>query len=268
MSCTFTPQAGHPFRPPGRRASTKSFGDQPRAARGRPGGGARRRRRAASAPRAPARRRSCARSTAWRPRTPAPSRFDDASASTSARCRATRARRREIVALRSRSGMVFQSHNLFPHKTVLQNLIEGPVQVQERNEDEAVADARRLLEQVGLGTVRTSTPRDSRAVSSSASASPAPWRSSPQVVLLDEPTSALDPELVGEVLGVVRDLAQEAGRWSSSPTRSGSPATSPTRCCSSTGEWSPSRAAPRCSPTRSRSARGNSSSGCWKSDGV
>ena len=59
-------------------------------------------------------------------------------------------RRREIVALRSRTGMVFQSHNLFPHKTVLENLLEGPVQVQRREPDEPVADARRLLAQVGL----------------------------------------------------------------------------------------------------------------------
>ena len=112
-----------------------------------------------------------------------------------------KARRREIVALRARSGMVFQSHNLFPHKTVLQNLIEGPVQVQERNEDEAVADARRLLEQVGLADREDAVPLAAlRAVSSSASGSPAPSRCKPQVLLLDEPTSALDPELVGEVL--------------------------------------------------------------------
>ena len=63
---------------------------------------------------------------------------------------AARPDRRAIKALRSRSGMVFQAHNLFPHKTVLGNLIEGPVQVQGRPADEAVADARSLLQQVGL----------------------------------------------------------------------------------------------------------------------
>ena len=78
--------------------------------------------------------------------------------------------------LRARSGMVFQSHNLFPHKTVLENLLEGPVQVQGRDLDEATADARRLLEQVGLPVARAPTPPSSRAASSSASASPAHWR--------------------------------------------------------------------------------------------
>jgi L-cystine transport system ATP-binding protein len=118
-------------------------------------------------------------------------------------------RQREIAALRSRSGMVFQSHNLFPHKTVLENLLEGPVQVQGRPFEEAAADARRLLEQVGLAGREDSYPAQLSGGQQQRVGIARALALKPQVVLFDEPTSALDPELVGEVLAVIRDLAEQ-----------------------------------------------------------
>ncbi|GAA4698795.1 amino acid ABC transporter ATP-binding protein [Nocardioides nanhaiensis] len=118
-------------------------------------------------------------------------------------------RRREVAALRARSGMVFQSHHLFPHKTVLGNLLEGPVQVQGHDPDEATAEARSLLEQVGLRGVEDSYPAQLSGGQQQRVGIARALALHPQVLLLDEPTSSLDPELVGEVLAVVRDLAAQ-----------------------------------------------------------
>jgi cystine transport system ATP-binding protein len=117
--------------------------------------------------------------------------------------------RRAVKALRARSGMVFQSHHLFPHKTVLGNLVEGPVQVQGRSYDEAAADARSLLDQVGLAGREDAYPSQLSGGQQQRVGIARALALRPEVLLLDEPTSALDPELVGEVLAVIRDLAAE-----------------------------------------------------------
>ena len=146
-----------------------------------------------------------------------------------------KARRREVEALRARSGMVFQSHNLFPHKTVLQNLLEGPVQVQGRNVDEATADARKLLEQVGLTGREDRYPaqlsgRPAAARRHRPGAGPEPAGGAPRRAHLGARPRA------GR-RGAGRRSATSrppAGPWRSSPTRSASRATSRTRCSSST----------------------------------
>ncbi|MFC6342055.1 amino acid ABC transporter ATP-binding protein [Nocardioides hankookensis] len=117
--------------------------------------------------------------------------------------------RRAVKALRARSGMVFQSHHLFPHKTVLGNLVEGPVQVQGRPVEEATADARMLLEQVGLAGREDAYPGELSGGQQQRVGIARALAVRPEVLLLDEPTTGLDPELVGEVLAVIRDLAAE-----------------------------------------------------------
>jgi cystine transport system ATP-binding protein len=117
--------------------------------------------------------------------------------------------RDQIARLRAQSGMVFQSHNLFPHKTVLENVIEGPVQVQKRARDEAVTEARELLEQVGLTEKVDQHPFQLSGGQQQRVGIARALALRPKVVLFDEPTSALDPELVGEVLAVIKDLASE-----------------------------------------------------------
>jgi cystine transport system ATP-binding protein len=120
-----------------------------------------------------------------------------------------KAGRRESGRLRAQSGMVFQSHNLFPHRTVLENLIEGPVTAQKRDREEVVAEARVLLDQVGLADRADAYPFQLSGGQQQRVGIARALALKPRVVLFDEPTSALDPELVGEVLSVIKDLASE-----------------------------------------------------------
>ncbi|WP_327150001.1 amino acid ABC transporter ATP-binding protein [Nocardia sp. NBC_01329] len=126
-----------------------------------------------------------------------------------ARLPAGRAGRREANRLRAQSGMVFQSHNLFPHRTVLENVIEGPVVAQRRPREEAVAEAKALLDQVGLGDRADTYPFQLSGGQQQRVGIARALALKPRVVLFDEPTSALDPELVGEVLAVIKDLAAQ-----------------------------------------------------------
>ena len=114
-----------------------------------------------------------------------------------------------IRQLRQHVGFVFQSFNLFPHRTVLENIIEGPVIVKGEPKEEATARARELLAKVGLAGKETSYPRRLSGGQQQRVAIARALAMRPDVILFDEPTSALDPELVGEVLNTIRQLAQE-----------------------------------------------------------
>jgi polar amino acid transport system ATP-binding protein len=114
----------------------------------------------------------------------------------------------EICQARTRMGMVFQHFNLFPHMTVLQNLIEGPVRVKKEPRDRVVERARRLLGQVGLAAREDAYPRQLSGGQQQRVAIARALAMEPKLMLFDEPTSALDPELVGDVLTVMQDLAK------------------------------------------------------------
>ena len=120
----------------------------------------------------------------------------------------TRAKREQVRQLRIRAGMVFQQFNLFPHMTVLQNVMEAPVRVKGVSKDTARGMSLQLLDLVGLADkadvhpIRLSGGQQQRVAIARALAM------EPEVMLFDEPTSALDPELIGEVLSVMRNLAK------------------------------------------------------------
>ena len=117
--------------------------------------------------------------------------------------------RSAVSGLREHSAMVFQHYNLFPHRTVLENVIEGPVRVQRRPRKEATADALALLGRVGLADKAGAYPNELSGGQQQRVGIVRALALKPRLLLFDEPTSALDPELVGEVLETIRELAAE-----------------------------------------------------------
>jgi octopine/nopaline transport system ATP-binding protein len=117
--------------------------------------------------------------------------------------------RRQLERIRQSLGMVFQQFNLWTHKTVLENLIEVPMHVMKCPKDEAVARARKLLARVGLAEKEGAYPAFMSGGQQQRAAIARALCMEPKAMLFDEPTSALDPELVGEVLAVIRALAAE-----------------------------------------------------------
>ena len=115
---------------------------------------------------------------------------------------------REIGRQRLKTGMVFQRFNLFPHKTALDNITEGPLQVQGRKLGEVRAEALELLRRVGLSAKADAYPAQLSGGQQQRVAIARALAMKPMLMLFDEPTSALDPELVGEVLAVMRELAK------------------------------------------------------------
>ncbi|GAA4480894.1 amino acid ABC transporter ATP-binding protein [Rhodococcus olei] len=116
---------------------------------------------------------------------------------------------RQAARQRRDIGMVFQHFNLFPHRTALENIIEAPTQVKKVRKQDALVRARDLLDQVGLAEKADAYPAQLSGGQQQRVAIARALAMDPKLMLFDEPTSALDPELVGEVLGVMKNLAKE-----------------------------------------------------------
>ena len=123
----------------------------------------------------------------------------------------SRARRKTIREIRSRTGMVFQEFNLFPHLSVIENVVEAPTTVKGMSRGEAEELGMRFLEKVGLTDKRDEYPIRLSGGQKQRVAIARALTMRPRVMLFDEPTSALDPELIEEVLAVMKDLALESG---------------------------------------------------------
>ncbi|MFC4714201.1 amino acid ABC transporter ATP-binding protein [Planococcus dechangensis] len=117
--------------------------------------------------------------------------------------------KKQKVDVQQYSGMVFQHFHLFPHKTVIENIIEAPLIVQKRDKQEVIAEAEELLQKVGLIAHKNHYPEQLSGGQKQRAAIARILALKPEVLLFDEPTSALDPELVGEVLTVIKDLARD-----------------------------------------------------------
>ena len=115
---------------------------------------------------------------------------------------------KELAQLRAEVGMVFQSFNLFAHKTILENVTLGPIKVRKRSKDEADEQAKKLLDRVGVGQQANKYPAQLSGGQQQRVAIARALAMEPKVMLFDEPTSALDPEMIKEVLDVMIDLAE------------------------------------------------------------
>ena len=116
---------------------------------------------------------------------------------------------KNVDAMRTKMGMVFQSFNLFPHKSVLENLTIGPINVKKADKKESEEKGVALLERVGLAEKANEYPRNLSGGQQQRVAIARALAMDPEVMLFDEPTSALDPEMVGEVLDVMKSLARD-----------------------------------------------------------
>ena len=118
-------------------------------------------------------------------------------------------KKKDILALRQKTGFVFQSYNLFRNKTALQNITEGLIVARKMVKEPAVAIAEEMLEKVGLLDKKDSYPRQLSGGQQQRVAIARAMPTDPEIIYFDEPTSALDPELTGEVLAVMRQLAED-----------------------------------------------------------